>query len=155
VILHTWYMLKTGVAMYIQVCRRSARRERAQQLLRRSKSILAEWKLNSTDQHIHDPTVEGLTANQTIHTFRIVMNTVKVGLPSASLSTTAHTKPSIASDFRYPSIKLNISWRLVWAGERLTRRTPYASFRNIAVPLLVSYGSEFICRHTYTDCSRI
>jgi len=37
-------MLKTDMGMYVQVPKAG---EKAQQLLRRSKSILAEWKLNS------------------------------------------------------------------------------------------------------------
>jgi hypothetical protein len=87
---------------------------------------------------------ERLTADQAVHTLLVVVDTVKVGLPSVAASTssmTVHTKPSIASDFRYPSIKLNISRAFIGMEGRLTRRTPCASFRNIAAPLPVSFDS--------------
>jgi hypothetical protein len=101
---------------------------------------------------------ERLTTDQAVHTLLIVVDTVKVGLPSVAASTssmTVHTKPSIASDFRYPSIKLSISQVLQRRERRLTRRTPYASFRNIAAPLPISYGSTDVRPHTYTDCSGV
>jgi hypothetical protein len=84
---------------------------------------------------------ERLTTDQAVHTFLIVVDTVKVGLSSASSPMGTHTKPSMASDFRYPSIRLDISRAFIGFEGRLTRRIPYASFRNIAAPLPISYVS--------------
>jgi len=141
-------LLKTDMTTYLQVPRYGPRKK-VQQLLRRSKSILAEWKLNSGRQHIdemkskvahyrpngpHFPDRYGYRQSRSIISISTPQQTYQaqhsIGF-SISLHQTEHQSATC---------------RLK---ERLTRRNPCASFRNTAVPLSVSYASHHSMTYLY------
>jgi len=147
-------MLKTDMTTYLQVPRYGSRKK-VQQLLRRSKSILAEWKLNSGRQRIDEMKSSGTHYRPNgphfpdHYGYRQSRSTISIFTPQQIYQAQHGIGFSISLH------QTEHQWATCRLKGKLTRRNPYASFRNTAAPLHVSYGSGISRTHTYTDCSRI